>query len=112
MLRNPRSNHASSEDDQASTDERSKVSDRVGEMQALRSAYVFAFGISAATHVTTFSILGARQLFPTLFSPLLNFSDVFLPPVSYSREHMKNMAIGIQNFFQYDQYVGSAAAFG
>lgn len=41
---------------------------------------------------------------------MLNLRDVFLPPAFYSRAHMKNMAIGIQNFFQYDQYVGSGAA--
>ena len=97
-------------DDPPLNGERNTASDRIEEMNAVRSAYVFAFGVSAATHLTTFGVFGARQIFPSLFSPELNFGDVFLPPMFYSRAHMKNMAIGIQNFFQYDQYVGSTAA--
>ena len=98
------------EEDLSSKHERNTVSCRIGESKTLRGAYLFAFGVSAATHLATFGIFGARQLFPSFFSTTLNFHDVFLPPMFYSRAHMENMAIGIQNFFQYDQYVGSAAA--
>lgn len=84
------------------------------ETKMLYRAYVFAFGISAATHIATFSTLCTRKLFPALFTPLaqrtLNFTDVFLPPTFYTNAPMENLAIGIQNFFQYDQYVGSTAA--
>ena len=90
--------------------DRITVDEQIEEMKAIHSAYIFAFGISAATHLTTFGIFGARQLFPSIFSSELNFGDVLLPPMFYSRAHMKNMAIGIQKFFQYDQYVGSTAA--
>ena len=109
-LRSPRSSHATREDDPSSDCEQNTVGIRIGETKALHGAYAFAFGVSAATHLATFGIFGARKFFPSLFSPTLNFRDVFLPPIFYSRAHMKNMAIGIQNFFQYDQYVGSTAA--
>ena len=115
-FQNVRFGRTTREDDTSLNGERTTASDRVTagdrikEMKAINSAYIFAFGVSAATHLTTFGVFGARQLFPSLFSPELNFSDVLLPPVFYSRAHMKNMAIGIQNFFQYDQYVGSTAA--
>ena len=70
-------------------DERTTASDGINEKKALHDAYIFAFGVSAATHLTTFGILGARQIFPSLFSSVLNFRDVFVPPMFYSRSHMK-----------------------
>ena len=109
-FRNWRFGFTAREDDLALNDDRTTASDRIKEVKALHTAYFFSFGVSAATHLTTFGIFGARQLFPLLLSPELNFGDVLLPPMFYSRAHMKNMAIGIQNFFQYDQYVGSTAA--
>ena len=109
-FRNLRFDPTIREDDPPLNDDRTTASDRIKEVKALHGAYFFAFGVSAATHLTTFGIFGARQLFPLLFSPELNFGDVLLPPMFYSCAHMKNMAIGIQNFFQYDQYVGSTAA--
>ena len=108
-FRNLRFSSTTREDDlplngkRTTASDRITVDDRIEEMKAIRSAYVFAFGVSAATHLTTFGIFGARQLFPLLFLPELNFGDVLLPPMFCSCAHMKNMAIGIQNFFQYDQ---------
>ena len=98
------------EDDPPLNGERTAASDRFDEKKTLQGAYIFALGVSPATHLTTFGIFGARQIVPSLFSPALNFRDVFLPPMFYSCVHMKNMAIGILNFFQYDQYVGSTDA--
>ena len=102
--------HAPHKDDSLVNGERTTANDRIEETKALHSAYFFAFSVAAATHLTTFGIIGARHLFPSLLSSTLNIRDVFVPPVFYSRARMKNMAIGIQNFFQYDQYVGSTAA--
>lgn len=101
---------ASSEDDDSCHSEGPSVGDRIGETRTLNEAYLFAFVVSALTHLVTFGIIGSRALFPSLFLPALNFCDVFVPPVSYSRAPVRNMAIGIQNSFQYDQYVRSAAA--
>ena len=109
-FRNLRFGPTTREDDPPLNYVQTTASDRFKEVKALHSAYVFAFGVSAATHIITFGIFGARQLFPLLLPSELNFGDVLLPPMFYSRAHMKNMAIGIQNFFQYDQYVGSTAA--
>ncbi|TKA61810.1 hypothetical protein B0A55_13102 [Friedmanniomyces simplex] len=87
---------------------------RLGEMEALHYAYRFAFGIRAVTHLAIVILLATRKLFPNLFSPLaldfLGFRDVFLPPLFTTRTNTKDMATGIHNFFQYDQYVGSTAA--
>lgn len=89
-------------------------SSRVGEEMVLHRAYLFAFAFSATTNIITYSILASVKLFPSLFSEhirnALTFQNVFIPPPFWSREPMPNMAVGIQNFFQYDQYVGSTAA--
>ena len=94
---------AMSEDAHSHNSDRSTVSDRTGEMRALHGAYLFAFGVSAFTHIATFVLLGARKLFPSLFSSValatLNIDDVLLPPMLYSHANMKDMAIGIQNYF-------------
>ena len=84
--------------------------DSIHEMEVLYKSYVFAFGVAATTHITTFGILITRRLFPSLLPSSLNIRDVFIPPPFYSREPMRDMATAIQNFFQYDQYVGSTAA--
>ena len=97
-------------DGESCDNEVSTVGDRIREAKILHETYIFAFAVSASTHLATFGIIVSSNFFPSLFSPSLNFRDVFVPPVFYSRAPMKNMAIGIQNFFQYDQYVGSAAA--
>jgi hypothetical protein len=90
------------------------TSSRIGEEIALHRAYLFAFGFSATTNIITYAILATCKLFPALFSAhilnTLTFRSVFLPPPFWSRAPMPNMAIGILNFFQYDQYVGSSAA--
>ena len=104
------SDQASSKKGQPAQSKQLASQDRSGEMISLYRAYVFAFAVSAVTQLATFGIIGATKLFPRLFSHTLTFSDVFIPPKFYSVAPMKNMAIGIQNFFQYDQYVGSAAA--
>ena len=83
---------------------------RLGEMEVLCKAYLFAFSVAATTHLTTFGILATRSLFPSILPASLNFRDVFIPPYFFSHTPMKDMATGIQNFFQYDQYVGSTAA--
>lgn len=85
-------------------------SHRTKEIKTLHGAYLFAFALSALTQWTTFGIIWCRDLFPSLISPTLTFRDVFVPPVFYSHAPMRSMAIAIHNFFQYDQYVGSAAA--
>ncbi|CZR62756.1 uncharacterized protein PAC_12653 [Phialocephala subalpina] len=89
-------------------------SSRVGEEMVLHRAYLFAFAFSATTNILTYGILASVKLFPSLFSDhirtALTFRNVFIPPPFWSREPMPNMAAGIQNFFQYDQYVGSTAA--
>lgn len=91
-----------------------KSGERICERRALHRAYLFAFGVNATTHFITGTIITARHLFPPLFSQVglesLTFREVFLPQPFYSWAKMKNMATGIHSFFQYDQYVGSAAA--
>lgn len=95
------------------TNRRAKSS-RIGEEMALYRAYLFAFGFSATTNILTYVLLATCKLFPALFSArildTLTFRNVFLPPPFWSISPMPNMAIGILNFFQYDQYVGSTAA--
>ena len=86
-FRNWRFGFTTREDDWPLNDDRTTASDRFKEVKALHSAYLFSFGVSAATHLTTFGIFGARQLFPLLLSPELNFGDVLLPPMFYSRAH-------------------------
>ena len=71
---------------------------RFREMEVLYKAYSFAFGVAFLTHISTIGILVARRLFPSLLPASLNVRDVFIPPVFYSREPMKDMATGIQNF--------------
>ena len=76
------------EDDPPLFSERTTASDRIDKNETPHSAYIFAFGVSAATHLTTLCIFGARQIFPSLFSPVLNFHDVFLPSMLYFDTHM------------------------
>ncbi|PMD52696.1 uncharacterized protein K444DRAFT_668381 [Hyaloscypha bicolor E] len=87
---------------------------RIDEEMTLHRAYLFAFAVSASTNITTFSILASCKLFPSLFPShiltALTLKSVFIPPPFWSRAPMPNMAVGILNFFQYDQYVGSTAA--
>ena len=98
------------EKDDRSDHKPSSPTHRKKELKTLYNAYLFAFALSALTQWTTFGIIWCRDLFPSLISPTLTFRDVFIPPVFYSHAPMKSMAIAIHNFFQYDQYVGSAAA--
>lgn len=87
---------------------------RVSEEMVLHKTFLFAFAFSATTNILTYGILASVKIFPSLFSDHirtnLTFQNVFIPPPFWSREPMPNMAAGIQNFFQYDQYVGSTAA--
>lgn len=87
---------------------------RTHQQYVLHNAYLFSFLTSAVCHLGTLAIVGARWLTPVLFSPLaqdtLSFREVFIPPPFYLCAEMKSMAAGINNFFQYDQYIGSAAA--
>ena len=87
---------------------------RIDEEMALHRAYLFAFAVSASTNIVTFSILASCKLFSSLFPShiltALTLKSVFIPPPFWSRAPMPNMAVGILNFFQYDQYVGSTAA--
>ena len=85
-------------------------SHRKKEIKTLYNTYLFAFSLSAVTQLTTFVIIWCRDLFPSLIPPTLTLQDVFVPPVFYSHAPMESMAIAIHNFFQYDQYVGAAAA--
>ena len=98
------------EKDAFSNHKPSSPSHRKKEIKTLYNAYLFAFTLSALTQWTTFGIIWCRDLFPSLISRTLTFRDVFIPPVFYSHAPMTSMAIAIHNFFQYDQYVGSAAA--
>ncbi|KAF3278756.1 hypothetical protein TWF173_002134 [Orbilia oligospora] len=90
------------------------ISTRIRELMSLQDVYRVAFDITAVTHVTTMMIIAARNLCPVLFSQwglsTLTFRDVFLPPSIFSDIGETNMATAAQNFLQYDQYVGSAAA--
>jgi H+/gluconate symporter-like permease len=87
---------------------------RIDEEMALHQAYHFVFAVSASTNIITFAVLASCKLAPTSFSPnmlkALTFKNDFLPPPFWSRAPMPNMAVGILNFFQYDQYVGLTAA--
>ena len=107
---NQRSSSAVGEDFIMSNTKRSPRGDRRSEIKALYNAYSFALLVSASTQCLSFGMIWSRNLFPASVSSNLTFHNVFVPPVFYSRAPMKNMAIGIHNFFQYDQYVGSAAA--
>lgn len=86
---------------------------RTHEQYVLHNAYLFSLLTSAACHLGAFAIVAARSLNPVLFSPLaqdtLSFREVFIPPPFYPCAEMKSMAAGIHNFFQYNQYIGSAA---
>ena len=86
-------------DDPPLFSERTTASDRIDNKETLHSAYIFAFDVSAATHLITLGIFGARQTFPSLFSSVLNFHDVFLPSMFYFDTQMQNMAIDILSFF-------------
>lgn len=77
------------------------ATDRIHKRHVLHNAYLFPFTISAACHLGTLAVVGATQL---------RFRDIFIPPPFYSCTKMKSMSAGIHNFFQYDQYIGSAAA--
>ncbi|KAF2245918.1 hypothetical protein BU26DRAFT_58521 [Trematosphaeria pertusa] len=94
--------------------ETSPLDDRMENRSFLRRAYLFAFASTSISHVATFATIAARNLFPPLFSPLaqetLTLNQVFLPPYFRAPGPMESMAVGIHNFFQYDQYVGSTAA--
>lgn len=82
------------------------------ELKTLHRAYSFAYLCSAVAQLGTFTIIGLKSILPFSQSVrnALTFRDVFVPPRVWSVEPMPNMAIGIQNFFQYDQYIGSMAA--
>lgn len=71
------------------------------EADRLRKAYLFPIAISALCHIATFAVIAFGSF---------TFSEVFMPPLFYPCEKMESMSAGIHNFFQYDQYVWSAAA--
>ena len=91
-----------------------RPSNRIEEKMALHKAYVFAFGMASATNIIAVGTIITRKLFPSLFSSAaldsFSFQKVFVPPAFYCNAPMESMADGIQNFLQYDQYIGSTAA--
>lgn len=83
-------------------------------LRYLHRVHAFAFTCTGITHLATFATLGARAVYPSLFSPpvqqALTFREVFVPPSFQHPGPMRSMAAGIHGFFHYDLYVGSVAA--
>jgi hypothetical protein len=73
---------------------------------ALISCFIFQLG---PLLLIAFSLLYPSAL-PHRLRYALTVSNVFIPPPFYATVKMKSMASAVHNFFQYDQYVGSAAA--
>lgn len=87
------------------------IAKRQKQQIGLDQTQLFALACAMFTQLCTFGILISRNLLP--LSPgtrrELTFTTVFVPPRPWAVRQMPNMAIGIMNFFQYDQYVGSLA---
>lgn len=84
------------------------------ERMLLGRAYELAFFSCLASHIAplVFITIASSDIpvFSSLASEALTFSNVFIPPSPIWVEKMASMASGIHSFFQYDQYLGSAAA--
>jgi hypothetical protein len=84
------------------------------DLESLNQAYRFAFALATLTHYITLGLIALVQWFPALIAVFdghaVTYQDVFLPPNFRTRAQISDMVQGAQNFFQYDQYVGSIAA--
>jgi uncharacterized membrane protein len=84
------------------------------ELERLNQAYRFAFALATLTHYIALGIIALVQWFPAPIAAFdghtVTYQDVFLPLNFRTRAQISDMVQGAQNFFQYDQYVGSIAA--
>ena len=94
-----------------------RISDRVrasNDVRSLRIAYCFLAAIAASTHIVTATLVVTTWLFPSLVSTVaaeaFQPSKLFLPMAFYSKRQV-NMVDGVLYFLQYDQYIGTFAAF-
>ena len=82
--------------------------------QAVGSAYRFATAVSATFHWTVIAVIAAAAVKPDLFpngvAAQLTFTNVFVPhPVHWYGP--ATIPTATMQFFQYDQYISTAAAF-
>lgn len=90
-------------------------STRILQTNLLLQTYDFALVASAFCHLIPLTLTTCNYFLPFLFSPhhhsLLILTRVFIPPPFWSQKQMKPTAMAIHHFLQYDQYIGSSAAF-
>ncbi|TGO10185.1 hypothetical protein BTUL_0142g00240 [Botrytis tulipae] len=81
----------------------------------LLQTYNFALTVSTFCHFLPLTLTTCNYFLPFLFPPhhhsLLTFPRIFIPPPFWSQRPMETMAMAIHHFLQYDQYIGSSAAF-